>query len=86
MTNTLEMPFSAGQLELLKLFKTPLSDTELRELKDVLLAFKFRKLEQVIEKDVQEKGYKVSDFDKMQNEHNRTPYRSNQKLVRPNKA
>ena len=79
MVTNLQTPFSEAQLELLKLFNTSLNDSELSELKQILLNFKFRKLQQIIERDIQNKGYNEQDFEKMDEEHNRTPYLSNRK-------
>ena len=79
MVANLQTPFSEAQLELLKLFNTSLNDSELSELKQILLDFKFRKLQQIIERDIQNKEYNEQDFEKMDEEHNRTPYLSNRK-------
>ena len=79
MVANLQTPFSEAQLELLKLFNTSLNDSELSELKQILLDFKFRKLQQIIERDIQNKGYTEQDFQKMDGEHNRTTYQRNRK-------
>ena len=71
MIANLQTPFSEAQLELLKLFNTSLNDSELSDLKQILLDFKFRKLQQIIERDIQNKGYNEQDFEKMDEEHNR---------------
>ena len=79
MMANLQTPFSEAQLELLKLFNTSLNDSELSELKQILLDFKFRKLQQIIERDIENKEYNEQDFLRMDEEHNRTPYLSNRK-------
>lgn len=79
MVAKLQTPFSDAQLELLKLFNTPLNKEDLSELKQILLDFKFRKLQQVIERDVEAKDYTSKDFIEMNKGHQRTPYQSNRK-------
>ena len=79
MVAKLQTPFSDAQLELLKLFNTPLDNEDLSELKKILLDFKFRKLQQVIERDIEAKGYTSKDFVKMEKGHQRTPYQGNRK-------
>ena len=79
MVAELQTPFSDAQLELLKLFNTPLDKEDLSELKQILLDFKFRKLQQVIERDVEAKGYNSKDFIEMEKGHQRTPYQSNRR-------
>lgn len=81
MITTIQTPFSEGQLELLKLFNTSLDDSDLLELKQILLDFKFRKLQQIIKRDVENKDYSKQDFENMDKEHNRTPYRTNRKIL-----
>jgi hypothetical protein len=84
MITSLKTPFSEAQLELLKLFNTSLNDSDLLELKQILLDFKFRKLQQVINQDVEKKGYSEHDFEQMSQEHNRTPYQTNHKKLSQN--
>jgi hypothetical protein len=79
MNLTIQTPFTEGQLELLSLFKTNLNATDMQELRDLLLAFKFRKFQATIEQVVTEKGYTEKDFEAMGQAHNRTPYKSYQK-------
>lgn len=76
MAANLQNPFSEAQLELLKLFNTPLDKDDLSELKQILLDFKFRKLQQIIERDVETKGYTSKGFAEMDKGHERTPYQS----------
>ncbi len=75
----IQTPFSEAQLELLSLFKMKLNNTDLQELRQLLLEFKFRKLQENIEQVVEEKGYSEKTFEAMQQEHNRTPYRTYRK-------
>lgn len=71
---TLQPPFTDAQIELLSLFKVKLNETDMQELRELLLAFKFRKLQGNIEQLVDEKGYTEKDFESMEKQHGRTPY------------
>ncbi len=75
----IQPPFTEAQIELLSLFKVKLNQSDMQELRQLLLEFKFRKLQENIEQISEEKGYTEQDFDKMQQEHNRTPYKSYRK-------
>lgn len=77
----IQAPFSEAQIELLALFKMKLNQSDMQELRQLLLAFKFRKLQDTIEQVVDEKGYTSDDFDAMQQQHNRTPYKSFRKHI-----
>ncbi len=71
----IQTPFSEAQLELLGLSKMKLNSSDIQELRQLLLEFKFRKLQNNIEQLVEEKGYSEKTFEAMQQEHNRTPYK-----------
>lgn len=71
-----QQPFTDAQIELLGLFKLDLKDSDMKELREVLLEFKFRKLQEKVEQLSDEKGYTDNDFMAMGNEHNRTPYKN----------
>lgn len=81
MNPTLQTSFSNGQLELLKLFRLNLDETEMSELRELLLDFKFRKLQIEVERSADEKSYTAKNFDQMATEHNRTPYSSYRKKL-----
>ncbi len=51
----------------------------MQELQKLLLAFKFSKLQTIIEQVADEKGYTQKDFEAMGQEHNRTTYKSYKK-------
>jgi hypothetical protein len=76
---SVQPPFTDAQLELLGLFKTKLNDNDLKELRQLLLEFKFKKFQENIEQISEQKGYTETDFDAMNKEHQRTPYKSYQK-------
>lgn len=82
----IQTPFTEAQIELLTLFKTKLNQSDMQELRQLLLAFKFRKLQDTIEQVVDEKGYTSDDFDAMQHQHNRTPYKSFRKHLQNKKV
>ncbi|MFN3851698.1 MAG: hypothetical protein ACK4NY_19835 [Spirosomataceae bacterium] len=82
MSLAVQTPFTDAQLELLSLFNTKLTQSDMQELRQLLLEFKFRKLQNMIEEVSDEKGYLQKDFDNMANEHNRTPYKSYNKRIK----
>jgi hypothetical protein len=53
----LKSVFNEAQLEIIQLFGTGISDEELKELKQVLLAFKFKRVAQLADKISREKGW-----------------------------
>ncbi len=75
----IQPPFTEAQIELLSLFKVKLNQADMQELRQLLLEFKFRKLQENIEQITEEKGYTEQDFDNMKKEHNRTSYKSYRK-------
>ncbi len=78
MGNVLKMPFNEAQVEILKLFSSDLTDSQLQELKQLLITFKFKLLDAHVEKVIAEKGLSDSDIEKASFEHRRTPYRRRQ--------
>jgi hypothetical protein len=75
----IQPPFTEAQIELLSLFKVKLNQADMQELRQLLLEFKFRKLQENIEQIIDEKGYTDQDFDNMKQEHSRTSYKSYRK-------
>ena len=69
------MPFNAAQQELLQLFAAGLSEEELRELKEILLDFKFRRVTALADKVWEEKGWSDETVGKVMETHLRTPYK-----------
>ncbi len=68
-------PFNTAQQELLQLFAVGLSEEELRELKQILLDFKFRRVTTLADKVWEEKGWNDEMVEKMLSTHMRTPYK-----------
>jgi hypothetical protein len=61
-------PFSNTQLELLKLFSTDMSDSELKELKELLANFYAQKSMKAADKAWDEKGLSNQEMDRWLNE------------------
>lgn len=76
MTTTISTPFSNAQLELLKLFSNDLKDAELKELKQLLLEFKFRRVTKMVDEIWEEKGWSEDTMTKFLNTRMRTPYKA----------
>lgn len=74
---SIKVPFNAAQQELLQLFAAKLSDDELRELKQILLDFKFRRVTALADKVWEEKAWNDETVDKIMQTHLRTPYKKN---------
>lgn len=79
MPSQLHTPLNNAQLELLKLFSTELSEQDLRELKQLLLEFKFKKVTTLADKAWDEQGWTNETVDKLLHTHLRTPYKSQEK-------
>lgn len=76
MTQQITTPFSNAQLELLKLFSNDLKDNELKELKEILLKFKFNRVTKMVDEIWDEKGWTEETMNEFLNTHMRTPYKA----------
>ena len=76
---TLQTPFNAAQVEILKLFSQGLTEAQLEELRRTLIAFRFKLLDEHVEQVVKQKGLTTEQINQASWEHRRTPYRSKQK-------
>jgi len=65
----LEGKLSNVQLELMKLFATDVSEQELKELKQLLLEFKFNRVTALADKLWEEKGLTNKDMDNLLEKH-----------------
>ena len=65
---------SNAQVEILKLLADNLSETELADLKKILLAFKLQRVVQLADKIWDEKGWSQETMNKFLQTHMRTPY------------
>lgn len=71
----IQFPLNETQVALLKLSEK-LSESELRELKKLIIAFKARRLAQLADKVWDEKGWTQETMQAFLQEHMRTPYKS----------
>ena len=76
MNSQIQLPLSNVQLELLKLFAENLAESELLEVKKLLVEWRFRKLKDAANKAWDEKGYTPADMERLLHQHERTPYQS----------
>ncbi len=67
--------FNPIQLHLLQMFSRMKSEEELKELKDVLSEYYFKKVEKRAAEIYKEKGWTQDTLDAMANDHFRTPYK-----------
>lgn len=74
MNSPLRLPLSNIQLELLKLFSDNLPDSELFEVKKLLVEWRFKKLREAADKVWEEKNWTAEDMERLLNNHERTPY------------
>ena len=73
---TLTQPFNDAQLELMQLFAGGLSDEQMRDLRRILLDFKFRRVTDLADKFVDQKKWASEDIAKDAEVIVRTPYRA----------
>lgn len=66
-------PLTEAQLVLLRLFSRPMSEAETDELRQVLMDFYHRKLDEQVTKDIERKGITRKDFDRLLRTSQRTP-------------
>ncbi len=85
MEAVLNKPFNTAQIELIQLLAQDLETQELLELRNVLIAFRFKLVEQRAERIAQANSWTEEQINKMSQEHHRTPYIAKQKGVAENK-
>ncbi len=71
----LKTPLSNVQLEILNLFSRDLEETELLEIKRLLVQFLAAKAARLAAKVWEKKGWGDEDMDKLAHAHKRTPYK-----------
>ena len=76
METSLNTPFNPAQVEILKLFSQGLTDEQTEELRLMLTAFRFKLLDEHIEKVAKEKDMSIEQINEASKGHRRTPYRS----------
>lgn len=82
MASTLQTPLNAAQVEILKMFSQGLTDEQLEELRTILVAFRFKLLDEHVDQMVEEKGYTQEEINQASWGHRRAPYRSKQQTAR----
>jgi len=70
----LEMPLNKSQLEILKLFRRELNETDLLEIKRLIVQYLGEKITKMADHVWEEKNWNQDDMEKLLNSHNRTPY------------
>jgi hypothetical protein len=75
-TTILTQPFNAAQLELMQLFAGGLTDEQMRDLRRILLDFKFRRATDLADKFVDERAWTSDDIAKDAENILRTTYRA----------
>jgi nitrate/nitrite-specific signal transduction histidine kinase len=76
MTTTLQMPLNVAQVEILNLFSQGLTNDQTEDLRRILIAFRFKLLDDAVLKVAVEKGNTIRQIDEFSKKHNRTPYKS----------
>ena len=83
---TLNVPLNNAQLEIVQLFQSNLNDTELTELKKLLVAYKAERLARKINQVWENKGWTQDNMNDFLQTHLRTPYQSQQAFAEDTKA
>lgn len=76
MQTILQPPYNPAQVEILKLFSQGLTEAQLEELRKLLIAFRFKLLDEHVETIAAKKGLTKKEIDKASTEHRRSTYRS----------
>ncbi len=74
MSNALKTPLNQAQMMVLQVVKEQYDLNELEELRQLLLDFNHRKMQQHLDKTIAEKGYSAQDFEQILKGHNRKAY------------
>jgi thermostable 8-oxoguanine DNA glycosylase len=85
MEAVLNKPFNTAQIELIQLLAQDLDSQELAELRKILVAFRFKLVEERAERIAQAKGWSDEQVNQLSQEHFRTPYKALQKKAVQNK-
>ncbi len=79
MDSSLPMPFNNAQVEILKLFSQGLSDEQTEELRRVLIAFRFKLLDEHVKTVAVKKKLTLAEINKISKEHHRIPSKNKSK-------
>lgn len=77
----LQTPFNPAQVEILKIFSEGLTEAQIEELRQVLLEFRLKLLDDHIEAIAEQKKLTVEQINKASKEHRRTPYHGKERLA-----
>ena len=75
-TNTQIGRLNKGQLEILKLFSRDLNDTEIKEIKKLIVNYLAKNLTDLADEKWNENKWTDNDMDRFLDSHQRTPYNS----------
>ena len=75
-SETLKMPLTSAQIEILNLFSFKMDDTDLIELKGVLIDFLTQKLDKLTNDFWDKNNWDDSKMEQLLDAHNRTKYKS----------
>lgn len=76
----IQTPFNTAQLELLKLFAEGVNEQEMTELKRILLDFKFKRVSDLADKIIDEKGWSANDITVKALEMKRSTYKAKSEI------
>jgi hypothetical protein len=76
-----QTPFNPAQVEILRLFSQGLTYAQLEELRRVLIAFRFKLLDEHVEKLVEKKNMTIEEVNEASAGHRRTPYSSKEQAA-----
>jgi hypothetical protein len=74
MSPLMQTPLNEAQVEILKLFAGGLTPPQVRELRQLLISFKFKLLDEAVEKAAKQRNITDEAVEKALSEHWRTPY------------
>ncbi len=77
MEGTLQTPFNPAQVEILKIFSQGLTDEQTEDLRKLLIAFRFKLLDEHVEQVATQKGLSLEEINKASQGHLRTAIPSN---------
>jgi len=77
MEGTLQTPFNPAQVEILKIFSQGLTDEQTEDLRKLLIAFRFKLLDEHAEQVATQKGLSLEEINKASQGHLRTAIPSN---------
>ncbi len=81
MEKSLSLPLSNIQQELLKLFADDLPESDLQEIKKLLVEWRFKKLKEAANKVWDEKGWTAEDMERLLHTHERTSYQAQKEVL-----